>query len=114
MTRVVEEIQQATLHTSNKVQTKMLGAYSEHFRTGDVDKHKESQSSWIRDIGPIVETNIGFIETMLDPSGARAEFEGFVSIVDKETSAKFATLVENAEMLITRLPWGPQFEKDKF
>jgi dipeptidyl-peptidase-3 len=72
----------------------MVQAYVDHFKFGDVDKHKDSQRHWIQDVGPIVETNIGFIETYLDPLGARAEFEGFVAVVDKIVSAKFNTLVE--------------------
>ena len=92
----------------------MVQYYEDHFRYGDIDMHKDSQRHWIKDVGPIVETDIGFIETYLDPSGARAEFEGFVAIVNKTTSAKFTTLVQNAEQLIQKLPWGPNFEKPVF
>jgi len=92
----------------------MIKAYIEHFKYGDIEKHKDSQRHWIRDVGPIVESDIGFIETYLDPSGARAEFEGFVAIVDKVTSAKFNQLVTDAEKLIAYLPWSSEFEKDKF
>ena len=84
------------------------------FRSGDVEKHKDSQRNWIKDIGPVVETNIGFIETYLDPSGARAEFEGFVSIVDKKVSEQFNQLVVQAEGLIEKLPWDKAFEKATF
>jgi len=44
----------------------------------------------------------------------RAEFEGFVAIVDKEKSKIFEDLVNHAEELIPNLPWGEDFEKDKF
>jgi len=114
MGKVTDNIEQAKHYTADATQRSMLANYEEHFRYGHIDKHKDSQRDWIRDIGPIVETNIGFIETYLDPSGARAEFEGFVAIVNKKTSAKFASLVNNAEELIQKLPWSSDFEKPVF
>ena len=41
-------------------------------------------------------------------------FSGFVAVVNKKMSARFATLVENAEHLLAHLPWPAEFEKDKF
>lgn len=46
----------------------------------------------------------------MDPFGARAEWEGFVAVVNKEQSKKFNALVDAAPELIKDLPWGPDFE----
>ena len=72
----------------------MIELYVAHFKTGDMNIHKESQRSWIKDKGPIIETNIGFIETYLDPLKIRAEFEGFVSVVNKKESKLLNNLVD--------------------
>lgn len=37
-----------------------------------------------------------------------------MAAVNKETSKIFAALVDNAEMLLERLPWGKAYEKDTF
>ena len=39
---------------------------------------------------------------------------GFVSIVDKEVSKKFETLVSKAQSFLSLLPWPKTFEKDRF
>lgn len=92
----------------------MIMAYMDHFRYGNIEDHKKSQRHWIRDIGPTVETNMGFIENYRDPAGVRSEFEAFVSVVDKEKSLKLKALVDRAPEFIETLPWPKEFEKDTF
>jgi dipeptidyl-peptidase-3 len=57
---------------------------------------------------------MGWIETYIDPENARAYYEGWVAIVDKEKSKKFQALVTNSEHIIPLLPWPKEMEKDTF
>uniref|UniRef100_T1IIF5 dipeptidyl-peptidase III n=1 Tax=Strigamia maritima TaxID=126957 RepID=T1IIF5_STRMM len=102
---VNDELLQAKTYASNETEIKMLEKYVESFRTGSLDAHKDGSRFWINDKGPIVES---------DPAGQRGEFEGFVSMVNKEMSSKFAKLVAHAEDFLPLLPWPKEFEKDKF
>eukprot|EP00039_Didymoeca_costata_P022329 m.4269 g.4269 ORF g.4269 m.4269 type:complete len:705 (-) comp2945_c0_seq1:1039-3153(-) len=114
MSRISDSLLKAKQHAANDNQRAMLDRYVASFNTGSIDEHKQGSRFWIRDIGPTVESYIGFIESYQDPFGVRGEWEGFVAIVDKDTSTTFAKLVDGAEELLALMPWPKTMEKDKF
>lgn len=114
MAGVVASLAEAKKQSANAIQEAMIGHYIQSFKTGDINEHKKSQIEWVKDLGPVVETNIGFIESYRDPAGVRGEWEGFVAVVDKDQSVKYGKLVAGGNDFVARLPWGAEFEKDKF
>ena len=114
MAKIAVEIKKAEKEAGNDTEKKMHEEYATSFSTGSIQAFKESQRDWIKDKGPIVETNIGFVETYRDPHGVRGEWEGFVAMVNLERTRAFGKLVESAPSMIPRLPWSKDFEKDEF
>lgn len=114
MASITSYIKQAAANAENATQKSMHDAYAKSFETGSLEAFKDSQRFWIKDKGPIVESNIGFIETYRDPAGIRGEWEGLCSMVNQERTRAFGELVESAPKLIPLLPWSSDFEKDKF
>jgi len=114
LAKVVQALEEAKIYTANDYQTRMIEAYIKSFNTGSIQDHKDGSKWWVKDVGPVVESYIGFIETYVDPYGGRAEWEGFTAIVNKQLSAKYEVLVDSAPKLVKVLPWGPDFEVDVF
>ncbi|KAM8940170.1 dipeptidyl peptidase 3 isoform 2-T2 [Pelodytes ibericus] len=112
--KVRENLEKAKAWAANDNQRKMLEEYGRSFQEGSIQAHKEGSKYWVQDKGPIVESYIGFIESYRDPFGSRGEFEGFVAVVNKSVSARFALLVSVAESLVASLPWPASYEKDTF
>lgn len=112
--KIVENLELAKKYAANQNQVKMLENYIASFMTGSMNCHYQSQIHWVKDIKPTVETNIGFIETYRDYLGTKGEWECLVAMVNKERTAKFAELVDNAKEFISDLPWDKRYEKDVF
>ncbi|CAG8957600.1 hypothetical protein HYFRA_00010466 [Hymenoscyphus fraxineus] len=104
----------AAENAANENQKNMQLAYAKSFEEGSLEAFKNSQRFWIRDKGPMVESNIGFVETYRDPHGVRGEWEGFAATVNLERTRAFGALVDAAESMIPKLPWSTEFEKDEF
>ena len=114
MKNAAKYMQLAADNGENENQKRMHQEYSKSFESGSLEAFKDSQRYWIKDKGPMVECNIGFVETYRDPAGVRGEWEGFASVVNMERTRAFGELVSSAPKLIPLLPWGAEFEKDKF
>ncbi|KAJ5570399.1 Dipeptidyl-peptidase 3 [Penicillium hispanicum] len=110
MAKIAHSIKQAERTAGNENQKRMLDAYARSFGAGSIEAFKESQRIWVKDQKPALETNLGFVETYRDPHGVRGEWEGFVAL----RTRAFGALVNSAESMIPKLPWGKDFEKDKF
>ena len=92
----------------------MVQKYIEHVGSGDINDHKDSQRFWIKDKGPVIETNLGWVEAYVDPENTRAVWDGLTAIVDKDQSKKFGDLVAASEKIIPQLPWPAYMEKEDF
>ena len=114
MAKIAIEMKKAEKEAANDTQGHMFEEYAKSFGTGSIEAFKESQRYWIKDQGPVVESDLGFVETYRDPHDVRGEWEGFAAMVNQERTRAFGKLVDAAASMIPKLPWGKDFEKDKF
>jgi len=69
MARVCGHLGEAQAHAASPLQVRMLSHYIDSFRTGSQEAHVDGSRLWTKDVGPTVESYIGFIESYRDPMG---------------------------------------------
>ena len=108
LAKIALHIKKAGLNAANDTQKKMMDEYAKSFGTGSLNAFKESQKLWVKDVGPMVESNIGFIESYRDPAGVRSEWEG-MGKPDSDTGAAFSNLSFQLQWLTKNVPEPCEF-----
>jgi dipeptidyl-peptidase-3 len=101
MAKISHSIKQAERNAANENQKQMLESYARTFGTGSIEAFKESQRIWVKDQKPVLETNLGFVETYRDPHGVRGEWEGLIALVRMTTIFALTYLTDTP-----RLTWN--------
>ena len=107
-------LNQAKKYASNEIEEKMLSSLISSYETGSCDDHIKYSEYWVKDIDPPVEFYHGFIESYRDPSGIRAEYEGFVACIDKKESRILHNFVKSSNIVLPLLPLLPEYERKTF
>lgn len=76
LAKIALHMKKAGLSAANDTQKGMMDEYAKSFGTGSLNAYKEAQKLWVKDLGPMVESNLGFVESYRDPAGVRSEWEG--------------------------------------
>ncbi|KAL2834225.1 peptidase family M49-domain-containing protein [Aspergillus cavernicola] len=117
LARINAYLQKALEYTCNQSQYESITRLQDSFTTGNLATYKESQSIWVTDKAPMVESVLGFVEPYRDPLGVRSEFEGIVGIPDAGETQTLKELSEVADSFVSKLPWvngEGAFEKSHF
>lgn len=114
LAQAVKYLELSKNYTENIKQATIINLYINYLYYGDVTSHKKAQELWVTDQNPIIETNLGFIETYVDPIGTRGEWECFVMLKNIQQSKRFNSLAQNGESLLKLLPWPKAFEIDTY
>ena len=84
----------------------------EFFETGDPKTFERFNIEWIG-YNATVDFILGFIETYLDPRGAKGSFEGVVHSVDTDATAIMTKLGSEAAYFESRMPWDDKYKNPK-
>jgi dipeptidyl-peptidase III len=100
MAQICSALSEASKYADNPRQQIFLSQCAESFQTGNLERYRDLQRTWVSDLNPRIESIFGFVEPYRDPFGTRAEFEALVATANPEETKVLTKLVENSTPFI--------------
>lgn len=110
--KIINNLKEAKKFTQKPEEKELLDLYINFFFSGNYDYHFETQKKWLdSNNNPIIDYNMGWLETLVDPMGVRGIFESFVGLIDSFMSQKYEQIINLLPDLMLELPWKNEFNE---
>lgn len=111
LSRVIGHLQDA-MKAAPKEQKDALGKLVRFFQTGELKDWDAFNIAWLK-VNPMVDTNMGFIETYVDPRGHKGQWEALINYRDAKENRVMELMGRRAQYFENRLPWPDMYKRKK-
>ncbi len=111
LTRVNAHLTEAMKYANAK-QKPVLAKLIRYFQTGNPKDWEAYNIAWLK-VDPVVDANIGFIETYVDARGQKGQWEALIHYRNAEENQIMELIASKAQYFEERTPWPDQYKRKK-
>jgi dipeptidyl-peptidase III len=111
LSRVIAHLQEA-MKAANSKQKPVLAKLIRYFQTGHPKDWDAFNIAWLK-ADTVVDANIGFIETYVDPRGQKGQWEALVNYRDVAENRVMELIAKRAQYFEDRMPWPQAYKRKK-
>ena len=111
LSRVNAHLTEAMKYASSK-QKPVLSKLIRYFQTGSPKDWDAYNIAWLK-TDTVVDANIGFIETYVDPRGQKGQWEALINYRNSEENQVMELIARRAQYFEERMPWPDAYKRKK-
>ncbi|WP_224250000.1 dipeptidyl peptidase 3 [Hyalangium gracile] len=111
LTRVIAQLTEA-MKSANAKQKPVLARLIRYFQTGNLKDWEAYNIAWLK-ADTVVDANIGFIETYVDPRGQKGQWEALVNYRNASENQIMELIAKRAQYFEDRMPWPDTYKRKK-
>jgi dipeptidyl-peptidase-3 len=111
LSRVNAHLSEA-MKSANAKQKPVLAKLIRYFQTGNPKDWEAYNIAWLK-ADTVVDANIGFIETYVDPRGQKGQWEALINYRNAEENQVMELIGKKAQYFEDRMPWPEPYKRKK-
>jgi dipeptidyl-peptidase III len=111
LSRVSAHLREAA-KSAPKEQKAALEKLVRYFETGDLKDWDAYNIAWLK-ANPMVDANLGFIETYVDARGQKGQWEALINYRDARENRVMELIARRAQAFENRMPWPDKYKRKK-